>query len=113
MFDIQITVPNSRVKDILSTAVEGGVNYWCRISSEHRLPYDFDYYKEDWLLKITDTESGNDEVYEMRISNLKNGLQLFQKDYPERFNSFITDYYDAEDADVFFQLCLFGKVIYG
>lgn len=113
MLDIQFTVPIFKVKDILSTAVEGGVNYWCRISSDLKLPYDFDYYKDDWSLKITDTESGNNEVYEMKISHLKKGLELFAKEYPARFNSFITDYYDAEDADVFFQLCLFGKVIYG
>lgn len=111
-FTTEISVPFERIEDLLIAAFEGGSNYWCRGSTTLKNPYSFSTYKEHWFIEIIDIEDPSNQKYTLTLDNLYKGYSLFPK-YKRNFNNFINENEDAEDADVFLQLCIFGEVIYG
>jgi hypothetical protein len=40
-------------------------------------------------------------------------IPIIKKDYPEIWERILLEQADAGDADVFLQLCVMGKVVYG
>jgi len=60
--------------------------------------------------KITSTS----KEYDLNSSTLRNGLQRLANHQQQRhWNNLINENDDAETADVFLQLCLFGEIVYG
>jgi hypothetical protein len=71
-FTVEITIPDSRIADLLTTGLEGGVNYWARIeekreptsltyrSSQDRIywPVDYPMNEGGWIV-IQDKEADN------------------------------------------------------
>ena len=47
------------------------------------------------------------------MQSFKEGLVLAAKDYPDRLQAVFDESYDAEDADVIFQLCVMKDVVFG
>lgn len=47
------------------------------------------------------------------MDSLLDAISIMKKDYPEHYESIIMDEYDADDADVFFQIATMGEVVYG
>jgi hypothetical protein len=119
-----VRIPNQKIMDLITTAIECGSNYWARFE----LPKD---YKEKYGsyehipfkggdITVYDIETGELLGY-LNGATLKMGLQLMadRKDLkgkiiPARhFKAFATDSEDAETADVFLQLAVMGEIVYG
>lgn len=118
------TVPKQRVSDLLTSAFEGGSNYWYCIE---------EYVKPAWVqfgfldhgikrleyalnpgafVIITTLDDGGH--YRLDVQACCRGLALMYKDlYKKHWVDFETENDDADTGDVFLQLCLFGKVVYG
>ena len=116
---IAITV--GQVMDLVVRALEGGSNYWYWIL-ESAYPVDESKVPEgEWNLTEWCIWGGGYlkicELTTLRILNedaLKKGLDLMvTKKYINHFANFVTEEYDANTADIFLQLCLFGEVLYG
>jgi hypothetical protein len=51
-------------------------------------------------------------VHKLDGEAIERGLRLMAQEYPQRFANWHSENEDAEDGDVFVQLCLFGEVRY-
>jgi len=122
------------VRDMLVSAFEGGSNYWYRIESKKLPPgtkeKDFKeggrmqpehYYHPMQLiptipggqLVIREVSDGPGETFVLDLGALKRGLMLLKEKYPKIWERAQKGMEDASDADVFLQLSLFGKVVFG
>lgn len=125
------------IRDLLTTAFEGGSNYWYTIDDQQPPPGttmdDFreggrmqtpgDYFHWSQLIptipgghlivmdKLAD--EGVDSKYRLDLEALDKGLRLFKQHYPKRYAEVIEENYDANHGDLFLQLSVFGDVIYG
>ena len=125
------------VRGLLCSALEGGSNYWY-INADHRLRDDLKYedFQEGgsqqdpndyWhpyelipfvegcaiVLEADAEDSGKLEKYTLDRASMERGLKLMAEQYPHHFYNFINEDDDAETGDVFLQLSLFQKVIFG
>lgn len=101
------------IANTLCTALEGGSLYW--ISDISKLGYT---HKGALDLPAVFTEDETSKVFEITEEKIQVGLVLVAKRYPkifaEEFLENENDYNgDANSADVFLQMCVFGKLVYG
>lgn len=128
------------VRNLLVSAFEGGSNYWYRIESQKLPPgtkkSDFsdggrmqprrsdgsqDYFHWSQLiptfpgghLVIREIGEGEGETFVLDLAGLKKGLMIMKKEYPKNYKRVLDENDDADDGDLFLQLALFGKHIYG
>ena len=121
--EVNITkaVTIQKVKDLLTTALEGGSNYWYSEleplqTPKGKKPSDYEFWHIDipfeptGLIGITDADG---DEHELGFLTIKRGLETMAAKYPEHWADFLTERDDAITGDVFLQCCLFDDVIYG
>lgn len=115
-----IKVTQEDIDDIMCSALEGGINYWCRkaeVVGKYLGEWAHEQISRGGTLKLHDAEE--DEIYELTLEKFLNGLQKaitygYYADY-----EWVTDYtidtcqVDAEVADAIIQLALFDDVVFG
>jgi hypothetical protein len=110
---ISFDVDEKRVTSLFCSAIEGGSNYW--VKSVSAMPGSKGEFLSDQMIEgfnLTDGETG--EVHYVSRKDIENALKLFAALEPKRhFAAWLSENDDAETADVFLQLCVFGEVIYG
>jgi hypothetical protein len=118
-----------RIQDLLCCALEGGSNYWYLITDFHKpksMPVRTDdkqvFRHLDYpvnpggslIFGLKDEELGDmEERWTLDRKTLQTGLEIFSKEHPKHFANFQQENEDADTGDVFLQVCLFGKVVYG
>ena len=117
--NVALLVPHERLNDLLVTAFEGGITYWCSgieraadtIESK-ALPYHSDALLAGARLSLTvfDDEEAS---YPLDLHDCAAGLVTMSTKYPKHFADFLAENEDATTADVFIQCCIFGELIYG
>ncbi len=101
------------VVEMFEMAVEGGSNYWCSEIDPVGKAKDEDYAK-GMLKGFTATDKLNRfRKYTIDPMMIRHAFSNFARLAPIQYKNFLNDNMDAEDGDVFLQLCVFGKVIYG
>ena len=128
-----VMITKSRVMDLLVTALEGGSNYWYfasdykEPSNESAVPNGEWHSVErcpwgDGHVVICDREAyhengGTDVGIKTWILNedaMKRGLELMASEkYIHHYSDFVQGNEDANTADIFLQLSLFGEIVYG
>lgn len=137
MLTIPVTITKNitkdQISDLISTAIEGGSNYWyiiegyqepsvvdfrcslfARDEEPHRI-YDWPLCTGGGVI-ISATESceeSNPIPHVLNLESITKGLILMAEKYPQRLVNFADGDYDADDADIFLQLSLFGEVVFG
>lgn len=116
----QLTVTQENIDDIITTAFEGGINYWCKkaeVVGEYLGEYASEQIARGGTVLLYDIE--NDDVYELTLEKVLSGIKLaysghYFSDY-EWCNGETIDTYnvDAMVADAIIQLALFDDVIFG
>ena len=96
---MEVGISSSKFDEVMTTAVEGGINYWCdgaiaRDDGSYRLKVDGNWHT-------------------LNVNVIRCGLGLLASAYPHRFMEFVEEQDDAEVADMVVQLGLFEDVIYG
>jgi hypothetical protein len=118
-----INISNEDLAYILYSAFESGSNYWIK-KLEYEEPVNFNNTKkEDKKYKYVScplNEGGSvfitdqyDKKSTLNLEKIKTGLKIMTEKYPKTWSRIFSDNYDANDADVFLQVCLFGETIYG
>lgn len=123
MFDCCVTYEDSYIQDvtdILTTALEGGSNYWYNLDTmgfkfTKGIPYSEQIINavlyDGVAFAVTDIE--DDEESELlgylSLENIDRGYELFTSEY----NGIDLSDVDADLADVFFQYVVMGEVVYG
>lgn len=114
------TVTPQDIDDIMVTALDGGINYWCRkaeVVGEYLGEYASDQISRGGSLILYDAESS--DHWELNLEKLLNGIQKAIED--NWFSDY--DWYvdgeldccqiDAEVADTIVQLALFDDIVFG
>jgi hypothetical protein len=120
-------------------ALEGGSNYWYHIK---HLPKEIRYKAKEMgqpvseaigeyilnggYVQFYDAEGDeyDDDDYQEKHSDkdllgtvdmdsILEAITLVKKDYPDVWENILDEQYDANDADIFLQLCVMGEVVYG
>lgn len=113
-------VTSQDIDDIMVSALEGGINYWCseaEVVGKYIGEYASDQISRGGTLILYDAES--DDKWELNVDKMLNGIEMAIKE------KYYEDYYwynegeldacqiDAEVADVIVQLALFEEVVFG
>lgn len=115
------------INDLVVTALEGGINYWCgkaikvrnedntfagvKPEDQSKIKYASDLIGYGGKLKLVDVED-EDEAWELTLSKMLTGIQK----YCEENNvapSDLMDNYDADTADAIVQYALFDEITFG
>ena len=119
-----VRVSNEDIDDIVCTALEGGINYWCceaEVEGKYLGEYASDQISRGGILKLYDSES--DDVWDLDKPKLLNGISLaiingflLEYEWAKFENEIITIdtcQIDAEVADAIIQYALFGELVFG
>ena len=105
------------IDDIMVTALEGGINYWCRrakVVGEYLGEAASDQISRGGSLILHDSESS--DKWELTLEKFLNGVKLYFEDgchVQVEDNRIDAGDIDAGDADCIIQLALFGEVVFG
>lgn len=128
--DIQIEISPEQIEGLLTTAFEGGSNYWYLVegfNKAFRKDEPKDMYWWDCMRNRIEDGTFELKVYDLETSHagdldllgcvtnesIEKAITLMAKDYPKHFNDWMNDNYDGDTADVFLQLCVMGDVVFG
>lgn len=107
MHEIKIIrqVTDEQINDVMTTALEGGINYWCdkaTTSSDLEDTYLSEILTKGSTISLHDAEE--DKWYALTLHNLIKAMEKI---------GFNFDDYDSMDVDCVVQEAIFGEVIYG
>lgn len=114
---ISSSLPQSFLEDILITAFEGGINYWCDFMDTAPSPESVDIYKvlfqvkgSSILLHVDDEDA--DKMEELTLPRLLKGISSYCVHAgitPNRME----DEIDADMADMIIQFAIFNQLVFG
>lgn len=113
---IEVNLTEKDIDDIMATALEGGVNAWCRkaeVVGKYLGEYASEQISRGGSLLLYDAESP--KKWKLTLGNFLVGIKLY---FEQGCHVSIEDNkidpcdFDAGDADVIIQFALFGKQIF-
>lgn len=130
--EIKIKISDGDIADMVTSALEGGSNYWAQVVAK-RQPTKMTHwaftdgkdskaearYLEEFVMNeggsvtIKDLEDPEGKTYELTREKVYAGLELMPEEYTRHFVDILNEETDATTGDVLIQLALFGDVIYG
>lgn len=116
--EMDVTISQQDIDNLMCTALEGGINYWCReakVVGEFLGEYGSEQISRGGSLLLRDAET--DERWELTLEKFLKGIELYIKENGrvmiEDFKLMDYGELDAGDADCIVQYALFGKLVYG
>lgn len=120
--NLKITLTDEDIDDIMSSALEGGINYWCRkleLVGDQLGEFVNEQISHGGSINIYATEDNN--VYELTKEKFINGLKMYLENhhfssYENRGQGSIgldVGMIDAIAADLIIQYALFADIVYG
>lgn len=126
--DMEVSVINmsvgltaSDIDDIMVTALEGGINYWCgeaEVVEEKRVSaWGHEQIARGGVLMLHDIEDP-DEVWELTLEKFINGFALWVENGGDKYGAIEHGEVDccnidADCADEIIQYALFGELVFG
>lgn len=113
-------IAGRRIADMMVTAIEGGSGYWCETinllegTALKRPWYDDEtLYEQPFVIGVVDAEEPDSTIH-LNQEMMKRGFELMASQYETtHWADFLEQNEDADTADVWLQLCVFGEVVYG
>lgn len=110
-------INKQNIIDLFVTALEGGSNHWYNINT---LPNNVkssedigEHILNGGYIQFFDIENPKELLGDVDMNSLLDGISLLKTQYPNEYENILMDEYDANDADVFLQLCVMGEVVFG
>jgi hypothetical protein len=115
-------------ENLIVTALEGGSNYWYMIDLDNSVGiklYSKDprpnsikiadalYNNKESSVVVLDTEDEEETLGTLTYQSVRKCLESFPKDHQWALDNVLNGDYDANDADVVFQVLVMGDVVYG
>ena len=123
--ETEIVVEPQHIDDLMVTALEGGINYWCRkakiiscprpedlaenVAAENVLASDV--ISKGGVLEMYDAES-NDK-WELTLEKFLKGLKWYCEKFGYTDMEDLIDNHDADTADSIVQYALFDEIVFG
>ena len=114
---LDVDLSQQDIDDIMVTALEGGINYWCRrakVVGEYLGEAASDQISRGGSLILYDAESS--DKWELTLEKFLNGVKLYFEQgchVQVEDNAIEIGDIDAGDADCIVQFALFGEVVFG
>jgi len=120
---IQIVVTGADIDDIMVSALEGGINYWCdnaRVDGKYLGEYASEQISRGGTLILHNMEEGRNGLL-LTKEKLLQGIRMYAEQ-PEHSDIFeVVDHelhidcgmVDADVADAIIQYAIFSEIIYG
>lgn len=103
--------------DLFVTALEGGSNHWYYIKT---LPNNVksaetigEHILNGGYIQFFDIENTKELLGDVDMNSLLDAIQLLKNKYPNEYENILMEEFDANDADLFLQLCVMGEVVFG
>lgn len=119
--EIEVNLTQQDIDDIMVSALEGGINYWCReaeVVEEKRCgDWGHEQIARGGSLILHDAESP--DKWELTLEKFLNGVKLWLQNGDDRYHALQKDgtldtcNVDGEMADLIVQYAIFGEVIFG
>ena len=119
------TLSKSDFIDLFVTALEGGSNHWYKLNElDQEITDNVEQYNMtktdaigDFILNggsvnFYDLED-NDFLGKVDMLSILDCVKILKKDYSEVWENILMEDYDADDSDVFLQICVMGEIVYG
>jgi hypothetical protein len=72
-----------------------------------------EYVLRGGYVQINDAEDEEEILGNIDMDGLLDAIQKIKAEHPNVYNNIIDEDYDADDADVFFQIAVMGEVTFG
>ena len=119
--EMDVSLTQQDIDDIMVTALEGGINYWCgsaKVVEEKRCSeWGHEQIARGGALILHDAESS--DKWELNLEKFLTGVKLWLQNNEDRYGAVACDgtldpgEVDAEMADLIVQYALFGKPVFG
>lgn len=115
--EIEVKLTQQDVDDIMCTALDGGICYWCGVAEvvgNYLGACASEQISRGGVLLLHDAESA--DTWELNLEKFLNGVKLYFEQgchVEAEDNRIDTCDVDADDADCIIQFALFGEVIFG
>lgn len=128
--ELEVNVTQEDIDDIVTTALEGGINYWCRkaeVVGDYLGEYASEQISRGGTLKLHDSEE--DGVYELTRDKLLDGIKKYCEDVNRPYDIMYSEMnsvgcssgefgldcsmVDATVADMIIQYAVMGEIVYG
>lgn len=118
----EITVTDEDIDDIVATALEGGINYWCdkaEVNGDYLGEYASDQISRNGILMLHVTDPVNDtDVFALMKNNFIKGLRMYLENPKKPYdivdgNRLDCGEIDAIVADMIIQYALFDEIVFG
>lgn len=131
-FKVKHELTEGDILDILTTAIEGGIGYWCCLDNEdpdwvaaraqwktehnNETPcycdVAYQVMKNGKSIKLIDEE--DESVYEITMEKFQQGCAKFAENFGKNIHKMIDDSeFDADDADAIIQYSAMGDIVFG
>lgn len=118
--EINVTLTEQDIDDIMVAALEGGINYWCdeaEVIEEKRVAdWGHEQIARGGVLVLHDAES--EDTWELNLEKFLNGFKLWIEAGGDQYNAIENGEVDccnidAGCADEIVQYALFGELVFG
>ncbi len=117
-YETTVNLSTEDIDDIMTTALEGGINYWCskaEVVGDYLGEYASNQISRGGVLILHDAES--DDTWTLTRDNLLQGLRMWLTngmdiDHGVCEGALDTSVIDACAADCIIQYALFGKLVF-
>ena len=122
-FDVKATITvkltQENIDDIMCSALEGGINYWCgcaEVMGDYLGECSNEQISRGGKLKLYDCES--DDVWELTREKFLNGFKLWLENSDDEYGAVSGGEVDPANidagmADLIVQYALFGEPVFG
>lgn len=119
--DLSLSEDDQKLQDLLTSAFEGGVSYWCEIiryegPKDIKKALTYKHIELPFIEGCAVIIKADDEEQEYKVTRetLVRGLEVLKNsDYKWHYHNYVEENWDAETADVVLQCGLFGEIVYG
>jgi len=110
----KITIKEEHIDDLMVTALEGGINYWCSdvfiIDNPNKCSFASEVVAYGGEIKLITFEGVEFKLNrDLVVQGIKKAMEHFEYD---SFNNLMNEH-DAITADVIIQFTLFDKIVFG
>jgi hypothetical protein len=113
-----ISLTDQDIDDLMVTALEGAVTYWCGEAKPKLVPdgVEYEYLSEliakGGVIELTDAED-EDEKWDLNLSKFLNGVAMVCQERGFGSGEELINNHDAEIADMIIQYALFSEIVFG
>lgn len=125
--DAKLEFSPEDINDLIVTALEGGINYWCRKAvkkvdpegnwfgvapeNQDKIKYASDLIGYGGTLVLYDAEST--DKWELTLEKFMSGVKWYCEKYKYTNAEDLMDNHDADTADAIVQYALFNEIVFG